>query len=310
MRILHGFEDPSAYRGGFVAIGNFDGVHRGHQSMIGTLMRNARAAGVPGVVFTFDPHPIAILRAGHTPPSLTTTARKLELLERCGVDCAIVYPTDRQLLDLTPQEFFDRIILEELFAAGLVEGPNFYFGHNRAGNVQVLEEFCRVAGIKLDVVPPVTVGDRLVSSSEVRGLIAGGKVDEAALLLGHQYQIDGVVGRGAERGRTIGFPTANLEHIPTVLPLDGVYAARVAYCGRVYAAGVNVGANPTFAEQQRKIEVHLLDFHGNLYGEPLAVEFLRRLRDTRRFQSVAELTEQLRLDMQKVRELANTASSR
>lgn len=309
MKFLRGFDDPPAYRGGFVAIGNFDGVHRGHQSMMARLVANARSAGVPAVAFTFDPHPITILRGGQAPPSLTTLERKLELLEQCGADCAIAYRTDRALLNLPPREFFDLVIVGELAARGLVEGPNFFFGHNRAGSIETLREFCDEAGLLLEVVPPVKVGDHLVSSSEVRSLIAAGRVARARDLLGYPYLIQGTVTRGAERGRTIGFPTANLEHVPTVLPAEGVYAGRAQQGGCWFAAGINIGPNPTFGDQQPKLEVHLADFSGDLYGQMLRVEFLDRLRDTTRFNGVDELKAQLRNDMNAARTLANALPS-
>lgn len=309
MKFLRGFDDPPAYRGGFVAIGNFDGVHRGHQTMMVRLVANARSAGVPAVAFTFDPHPITLLRAGQAPPSLTTLERKLELLEQCGADCVIAYRTDKALLHLTPRDFFDQVVIGELAARGLVEGPNFCFGHNRAGTIETLREFCDDAGLLLEVVPPVKVGDHLVSSSTVRGLIAAGRVARARELLGYPYLIEGIVARGAERGRTIGFPTANLERVPTVLPSEGVYAGRARQGARWFAAGINVGPNPTFGDQRPKLEVHLADFTGDLYGQTLRVEFLDRLRDTTRFSGVDELKTQLRKDMDAARALANALAS-
>jgi riboflavin kinase/FMN adenylyltransferase len=304
MQLLHGFGDPPAYRGGFVSIGNFDGVHRGHQSMIAELIRLARAAAVPAVVFTFDPHPISILRPDQAPPPLSTLERKTELLAACGVDEVIAYPTDRALLNLTPDEFFQRIILGEMAARGLVEGPNFFYGHNRAGNVQTLQASCAAAGIQLEVVPPVQVGERLVSSTAIRELITEGDLPGAAELLGYRYRIRGIVTPGAGRGRTIGFPTANVTGVQTVLPRDGVYAGLAHFQGQRFTAALNLGPNPTFGESQRKLEVHLLDFQGDLYGETLDVEFLERIRDTVRFDGVDQLASQLQQDCMQARTLA------
>lgn len=310
MLISHGFDDAAVLRNGFVSIGNFDGVHRGHQKMIEALTRRAKAEGAPAIIFTFDPHPIALLRPGQSPPPLSTTERKVELLARHGVDGAVVYPTDQALLNLTPREFFDRIVIDQLNVRGLVEGPNFFFGHNRAGNIETLHEFCRAAERNLEIIPPVMIEGRLVSSSEIRRLIAAGEVREAAVLLGYTYCLSGSVVRGAERGRTIGFPTANLEGIRTVVPRDGVYAGRAQVGATWYAAGINVGPNPTFADQERKVEVHLIDFAGDLYGARVAVEFLDRLRDTVRFASVEQLTAQLRIDIDRARALAMAHSPR
>ena len=303
MQILHGFDIPAAYRGGCVSIGNFDGVHLGHRRIVETLLRRAREANRPAVVFTFDPHPITILRPGHAPPPLTTSARKVELLGEFGIDCVLLYPTDQALLDLTPDEFFDRIVQGELQATGLVEGPNFFYGHNRAGNVETLRQSCESAGLSFDAVEPIRLEGRLVSSSEIRGLIARGEVHSAAELLGRDYDVEGVVTQGAGRGRTLGIPTANLTGVKTLLPADGVYAGAAFVDGRRVAAALNLGPNPTFAEQARKLEVHLLDFSGDLYGRTLRVEFWERLRETVRFEGVERLKEQIAADIKHVRAL-------
>lgn len=301
MQVYHGFENTAAIRGGFVSIGNFDGVHRGHQAMIAALTRLAKDAGLPATIFTFDPHPIALLRPGQSPPPLTTTERKLELLSQYGIDSVLVYPTDQALLSLSPREFFDQIVVGQLDVRGLVEGPNFFFGCKRAGNIETLRDYCSASGKTLEIIPPIEVSGRLVSSTEIRRLIAAGQVRDAAELLGYMYRISGSVVRGAERGRTIGFPTANLEGIRTVLPRDGVYAGRAQVGTNWYPAGINLGPNPTFADQERKLEVHLLDFAGDLYGTRIAVEFVDRLRDTVKFASVEQLKSQLSADMSQVR---------
>ncbi|HLJ09622.1 MAG TPA: bifunctional riboflavin kinase/FAD synthetase [Planctomycetaceae bacterium] len=310
MQVFRGLDDASACRNGFVSIGNFDGVHRGHQSMIGALIRNARARGVPAVIFTFDPHPIALLRPHQSPPPLSTTERKLELFSQHGIDFVEVYPTDQALLNLSPRAFFDQIIVGRLRAGGLVEGPNFFFGHDRRGNIETLRGFCEATGIELEIVPPVTVEEALVSSTEIRRLIADGRVREAADFLGYHYPVSGTVVCGAERGRTIGFPTANLEGIRTVLPRDGVYAGRARVGAQWHAAGINLGPSPTFADQERKVEVHLVDFSGDLYGSRVVVEFFDRLRDTVRFSGIDELKAQLADDIERARALAKAISSR
>ncbi len=306
MRLLRGFEASESFRGGYASIGNFDGVHRGHQAMLNALTSRARSDGVPAVAVTFDPHPIALLRPEATPPPLTSIEYRAELLGRYGVDVMIVIPTDRPFLSLTAEEFFDRFVRGELHAKGLVEGPNFFFGRNRSGNVTVLRSLCAAHGLEFDVVPPVTVDEQLVSSSVIRSLIESGDIGHAVRLLGHPYRISGVVGRGAERGRTLGFPTANLFDIPTLSPANGVYAAWACLTEGRRAAAVNVGPNPTFGESARKIEVHILNFDGDLYGRMLNVDFLDRVRDVKRFASVEELRTQLEQDLVAVR--AKTAA--
>ena len=309
MKLLHGFNDPAACRGAYVSIGNFDGVHRGHRTMIARLIERARQDDVPAVVMTFSPHPIEILRPDAAPPPLTTLERKVQLLAECGVDCVIAYPTDWALLRLTPDEFFQSILLTKLQARGMVEGENFFYGHDRAGNIHTLQAACQVAGMTLDIITPVSVCSRVVSSSVIRRLIAEGEVTEAAELLGSHYRLRGLVTAGAARGRTLGFPTANLINVATEFPKDGVYAGRVQWKDQPYRAAINIGANPTFAEHQQKFEVHLLDFQGDLYGETLDVEFITRLRETRAFDGVGELVAQLQKDMAQIREFTSLRSA-
>ncbi|MGE3315049.1 MAG: bifunctional riboflavin kinase/FAD synthetase [Planctomycetaceae bacterium] len=303
MKLVRGFKNPECYRRGFVSIGNFDGVHRGHQTMIAALVRNAKQASVPSVVMTFDPHPIALLRPEHTPPNLCTVEHKVELLTRFGVDCVIVYPTDREFLQLSPIEFFDNVVRRELEASGLVEGPNFYFGHDRQGNVATLRELCDAAGVELEVISPVVVGSCLVSSSAIRSQILAGSLASAVEMLGHPFRIRGTVVHGAERGRTIGFPTANLSDVATLLPADGVYAGIVRLDERSWRAAVHIGSNPTFGESGRKLEVHLLDFQGDLYHRTLDVDLVDRVRGTEKFSGAEALKKQLLMDVAKVREI-------
>lgn len=308
MKLLDRLSETKACRGGYVSIGNFDGVHLGHRSMISTLINRARAARVPSVVFTFEPHPIAVMRPESKPGLLTTLDRKVQLLADCGIDFVIAYPTDWDLLRLTPDQFFRSILVDELQARGLVEGENFYYGANREGNIATLRTECQAAGLSLDVVPPLTVSGQMVSSSVIRKLIQQGCVSQANELLGSRYQIRGKVARGSARGRQIGFPTANLSEIRTELPCDGVYAGVAYVNGQDYPAAINLGANPTFQENQRKVEVHLANFQGDLYGQELNVDFIARLRDTKAFPGVEELKKQLRVDVAMVARLVTLGS--
>lgn len=308
MQVQSGFEGAAAYRGGFVSIGNFDGVHLGHQAMIRELVRQARAAGVPAVVLTFDPHPIRLLAPDRAPPLLTTTKRKAELLAECGVDCLIVYPTDRSLLALTPREFFDRILRGALEARGVVEGPNFCFGLGRAGTVETLRQFCEEAGIAATIAPLVSAGGELVSSSAVRNALAEGAVERGAAMLGRPYRLTGRVVRGAGRGGQLGFGTANLGDVATLIPADGVYAATCRARDAVYVAAMHIGPNPTFGENARKLEVHLLDYAGGeLYDAELSVDLLARVRGTQTFTSVEEFRARLERDLAEVRRIASIA---
>ena len=308
MQLLHGFDDSPAWRNGFVAIGNFDGVHRGHQQIVAALTGQAVAAGKPSVVLTFDPHPIRLLRPSKAPPSLSTLERKAALLERHGVDFVIAYPTDDRLLRLSPREFFDEVVIEALSAVGLVEGPNFYFGRKRAGNVATLANFCRESGVLLTVVPAVDSEGETISSSRIRARISEGAIAEAVRLLGHPYQLQGQVSTGAGRGRGIGFPTANLKGIETLIPNDGVYAGLVRQSEVPRPAAVHIGTSPTFQDAERKVEVHLIDHHGDLYGRELEVDLLARVRDTQNFDSPDELTQQIAIDLREIRAIIDSAA--
>jgi riboflavin kinase / FMN adenylyltransferase len=292
-------------RHGAVTIGNFDGVHLGHARIIKRLLSDAQKVGGPAVVFTFDPHPVRLLRPAEAPPPLTWTERKAELLAELGVDALIAYPTDEALLKLTPREFFDQIVRDALDTKAMIEGPNFFFGHNRAGTIDVLRTLTNEAGIALDVVEPYELDGDYVSSSRVRRLIAAGDVQTAATLLTQPYRIRGMVTHGAGRGGKLGFPTANVDAIDTLLPEMGVYAARAYVNGIAWKAAVNIGANPTFGEHALKVEVHLLDYTGTLYGQPLEVDFLARLRGVQKFDGVEKLLTQLRVDVEQVRTIAD-----
>lgn len=303
MKILRSLADIAAdARGGAVTVGNFDGVHRGHAAIIARLTATARAMGGPAVVLTFDPHPVTLLRPDRVPPPLSWTDRKAELLADLSVDATFFYPTDQALLNLTPEAFFSNILIGQLHARALVEGQNFFFGKNRAGDVQRLAALASAAGIPLEVVPAVQIDGSPVSSSRIRALVAAGNVEAAGRLLTRPYCIRGLVEVGARRGRSLGFPTANLGQLEAMLPAPGVYAGSARVYGapagtpRV-AAAINVGGNPTFNDTETKVEAHLLDFNGDLYGQRLEVEFLRRIRDTRGFASVQALREQLLVDI-------------
>jgi riboflavin kinase/FMN adenylyltransferase len=295
---------PDHLRGGAVTIGNFDGVHRGHARIVERLLATARRLGGPAVVFTFDPHPVRLLRPEAAPPPLTWTERKSQLLAELGVDAVVAYPTDEKLLALSPEEFFARIVQQELRAGAMVEGPNFYFGRGRSGDITLLAQLCASAGLALKIVEPLEIGGQYVSSSRIRQLIQAGDVAAAATLLTQPYRIRGLVTHGAGRGHKIGFATANVSAVDTLLPAAGVYAGCAAADGRIWPAAINIGPNPTFGEEGLKVEVHLIGFGGTLYGEPLEVDFLARLRDIQPFASVAALQAQLAADVERARAIA------
>ncbi len=295
-------ELPAEFFAGAVAIGNFDGVHQGHARIVRRLIERARQFSGPAVVFTFDPHPVRLLRPEAAPPPLTWLKRKAHLLDLLAVDALIAYPTDNALLSLEPHEYFEHIVCQRLRAKAVVEGPNFFFGKERSGDIQVLGNLCRQHGMALDIVEPVRHGNDFVSSSRVRGAILSGNIEEANRMLTQPYRIRGMVVHGAGRGGDIGFPTANVGAIDTLLPQPGVYAGLAIVDAERWPAAINVGPNPTFGEGALKVEVHLIGFSGTFYGEPLEVDFLRRLRDIHTFGSVQELQEQLARDVEMARQ--------
>ncbi len=300
---------PEHLRGGAVSIGNFDGVHRGHARIVERLRAAAGQVEGPAVAFTFDPHPAAVLRPHQVPPSLTWTERKAELLGKLGVDAVLAYPTDEAFLELDPRQFFDRIAVEALGARAMVEGANFVFGRDRTGNVDMLGKFCRSQAMGFEVVQPLEITGRIVSSSRIRELLASGRLEQASAMLCAPYRIRGRVTRGSARGRDLGFPTANLAEVDTLLPAEGIYAGRAHVEEEAWAAAISLGPNPTFDEGALKVEVFLLDFQGDLYDRTMEVDFLARLRDIRRFDSVDELIEQMDRDVAAVRQIAATANA-
>jgi riboflavin kinase/FMN adenylyltransferase len=301
MLVLRDIVEAGPARGGCLSIGNFDGVHRGHQRILAELVTQSRSRGVPAVALTFDPHPIQLLAPDRAPPQLTTLARKAELIEHCGVDVLLVAAATPQLLLMPPAEFFAQIIRDRLRACAVVEGPNFNFGRDRAGDVRTLGELCHADGLSLTVVNPVEFDGVTVSSSTIRRAIRDGRMTDAVAMLGHPYQVEGIVAAGAGRGRAIGFPTANLTGVATLLPPDGVYAGMVPLDGGTYPAAVHLGPNPTFGEHERKLEVHLIGFSGVLYGQSLRVRLLDRIRETRTFTEREELISQLHRDIDRTR---------
>jgi riboflavin kinase/FMN adenylyltransferase len=294
---------PAWGRQSVVAVGNFDGVHRGHAALVDQARQLGESIGGPVTIMTFDPHPLQLLAPERYLPPLTTADDRAALLRSIGADGVVTLQTDMDLLHLSPDEFFWRILVERFKATGLVEGFNFRFGHGRAGSVDTLREFCATASLSLRVAAAFEIDGAVVSSSRVRDALMAGDVTGAARLLNRPYHVRGTVVAGAKRGRTIGFPTANLGTVPTLLPADGVYAVRAQVGEQDWPGAANIGPNPTFGEHARKIEVHLLGFAGDIYGQAIKVDFVKRLRGTRPFAGAAELIEQLNRDVAETRQL-------
>jgi riboflavin kinase/FMN adenylyltransferase len=290
------------HRGGVISIGNFDGVHRGHAMLLTEVRRLADHWRGPAVAVVLDPHPAAILRPQQLPARLSWIERRAELMTPLGIDYLIVCPTTREFLQQSAETFFQQLVVDRLGAKAMVEGPNFFFGRGRQGDVGTLQQLCRQSDIELSIVQPTKAGEQMISSTRIRHLLAEASVEPAIGLLGSPYRIRGRVIGGAQRGRKIGFPTANLSEIDVVVPAQGVYGGTAITDGQRYSAAIHIGPSPTFEQDGRaSVEVHLLDFDGDLYGQTLLVDFVMHVRDIARFDSADKLAEQLTRDVQFIR---------
>jgi riboflavin kinase/FMN adenylyltransferase len=296
---------PGGWGRSVVTIGVFDGVHRGHQEIIGHTVKRARELGVQSVVVTFDPHPSEVVRPGSHPPVLTEPARKAELIEQLGVDVLCVLPFTLEFSRLSAEAFVHDVLVAHLHAALIVVGENFRFGHRAAGDVDLLRRLGRTFGFAVDGAPLVVDDSTIFSSTYIRSCVDAGDVTAAARALGRPHRVEGVVVRGDGRGREIGFPTANLlTGQYAAVPADGVYAAwLVRGRGERLPAAVSIGTNPTFSGRERRVEAYVLDFDGDLYGERLALDFVTRLREMRTYTGVEPLVAQIHEDVAQTREV-------
>jgi riboflavin kinase/FMN adenylyltransferase len=307
MQRWRGFEAaPSGWGRSVVTIGVFDGVHCGHQRTIGHTVDVARDLGLSSVVVTFDPHPSEVVRPGSHPAVLTESARKAELIEALGVDVLCVIPFTLEFSRLSAETFVHDVLVAHLHARAVVVGENFRFGHRAAGDVALLERLGRSFGFTVQGAPLVGNDSAVVSSTYIRACVDAGDVAAAADALGRPHRVEGVVVRGDGRGHKLGFPTANLITAPyAAVPADGVYAAWLARRRgngmQTLRAAVSIGTNPTFSGRERRIEAYVLDFSGDLYGERLALDFVSRLREMRRYDSVDELVAQIERDVDDTR---------
>lgn len=292
-------------RGVVVALGNFDGVHLGHQAVLRRAVEVADVRGSRVVAATFDPHPQAVLRPGSEPQLLTTLDLRREALLRHGADEMRVIRFDKELSRKSPKEFVQDVLLEDLGAAAVVVGENFRFGHKASGGFEDLRRHLRETGGEAYAVPlEASGGDEEINSTRIRGLLAAGEVADAGWLLGRPYVLRGGVISGERRGRQLGFPTANVLPEPgIVVPARGVYAGCVAVRGERYVACTNVGLAPTFERNEFKVEAHLLDFEGDLYGLVVDVEFVEKVRDEKKFSGIEELRDRISRDVEVAREI-------
>jgi len=311
MDVIHFPEDPRPTRWAHpvLALGNFDGVHRGHRKILDRVRRVATERGATSVVMTFDPHPPRVVRPDKAPPLLMTKTQKLEAIADAGVQGAAIVRFTSALSHWEPETFVRTVLVEWLHVAEVWVGANFLFGHDRAGNFSMLRVLGARYGFKAEKIDPVRYKDFVVSSTRIRRLVSEGRVDEAGALLGHEYVIDGTVMRGDQRGRTLGFPTANLCTENELLPPHGVYATTTRIGQIVHPSVTNVGTRPTVdASGRTVVETHIFNLDRDLYGQSIRVGFVQRLRDERAFESLDLLRAQIDADCQRARVLFNRLS--
>lgn len=303
MQLIDDLSQANLHQDTVLTIGSFDGVHRGHQHLIGQIMRRAHEKNLLAGLLTFYPHPVAILAPGQAPPNLTTPGEKVALLEKLGLDLMAILPFNRQVAQTSARDFM-RAVSRHLHPRELWIGPNFALGQNRGGNVSVLHTLGQELGFTVTQVEPLLWEGAIISSTRIRHHLAAGQVRQAATLLGRYPSLSGEVVLGARRGRQLGIPTANLAVRPDwAIPADGVYAV-YAVLGQERHPGVaNVGVRPSFDNGERTVETHILDFDEDIYGIDLVVEFVERLRDEQRFSNVGDLMAHIAQDIKKARHI-------
>jgi len=304
MRIINDLTFASTdFSSPVVTIGSYDGLHLGHQVIIKRVIERARSEGGDAVVLTFEPHPVKFLHPELKIPLITPNQKKMLLLERFGIDCTINLPFTTDLAHLSAEEFIEEIVLDRIAPRWVVIGFNFTFGKERTGTAADLKKMGERLGFGVDIVPPFTVNDHVVSSTRIRELIAEGRIQEANRMLGRDFFILGKVIHGHARGKGLGFPTANLEITSDLYPKKGVYAAAVTQGEETYSGVVNIGTNPTFDDKEFAVEVFLFDYEGDLYGKELQVALVDRLRDEQTFPSPDALVRQIEKDIHKAQEI-------
>lgn len=304
MKVFQGSKQfPKSLRNPVVALGNFDGVHLAHQKMFQVARQEAKRLRGSALAYTFDPHPVQVLAESSAPPMINTLSQKLELLSEQKLKAVVVEPFDHRFAHMEAGEWFEKILLHRLHAKGVVAGYDFTFGVKRSGTVETLHHLCEAFKIHCTILEAQTLGDTLISSTQIRRFIFQGEMERASALLGHPYFIDGTVIQGVGRGSRIGIPTANLEVENTLLPARGVYACRAKVGMRRYGAVTNIGFNPTFGGESLSVETHLLRFRKKLYGKKLRLFFVKKIREERTFSSAEDLVSQIKKDIESAEKL-------
>lgn len=297
MEVLHG-EEVTIQENTAVALGSFDGIHVGHQFLIKTLVEKSKKNKLSSVVFTFSNHPSEVLDNKETVQKLTTNEKKEEIIQSLGVDFLYFRPFTQEFLHLNPREFIEKVLIQQMRAKLIIVGFNFRFGHKGLGNTDTLKMYSQEYGYKVDIVSPIKNRDYFVSSTEIRKNLGLGKVDLAAESLGRPYSLKSIIIQGKQIGRTIGFPTINLQiKKEFLIPSRGVYITQTLIKGKKYRSATNIGYNPTFDGNYMTIETFILDFDETVYGEVAEVFFLKRIRGEQKFNSVEDLIHQMQEDV-------------
>ena len=298
MQIIRHIDDPAlAIQGSSVTLGNFDGIHVGHQALIKNAVEDALRLGVRSAVLTFEPHPLQVLAPDRAPKMLLTHKDKMQLLQSLSVDCVVIQPFDRSFAAIDAEQFVSKFLVDRLRAKKVWVGKDLRFGKGRAGDIGKLRLWGAELGFDVGIVEPVTVCGERVSSSRIRQLIGAGDVAAVQPMLARYYFVSGKIVSGHRRGRDLGFPTANIASRSEIVPRDGIYATLFQLGASILPSVTSIGSNPTFGAGPRTIESYILNFDRNIYGESAKLSFVARLRDERNFPSVAALIEQIRLDV-------------
>jgi len=301
MKLIEKLEEiDNPYHNAVITIGNFDGVHIGHQALFHEVMEKADILGGTSIAMTFEPHPIRVLKNNGHPPLITPYHQKIELIEKTGIDVLICIPFTHEFAAITAKEFVLDILLGRIGMQAIVVGKDYTFGKNREGNLNLLKSYAEAFDFEVDVVDWIPVSNNIpsrISSTRIRELLIDGKVREAHKLLGRHYQVSGMVTPGRNRGgKLLGFPTANIKFKEELFPKNGIYAVTVDCLGKKHQGVANIGYSPTFDDNELTVEVHILDFDEDLYGKSIIVKFIERLRDEIKFSGVSELSQQIAQD--------------
>jgi len=291
-----------------LTIGNFDGVHKGHLALFDKVKERAKAIAGQSVVMTFEPHPLKIMRPADGPQLITHTGQKLELIEKTGIDVIVCVSFDREFAAIPARDFVNNVLVKKIGIKEIVVGYDYTFGHNREGDINLLREIGNDFGFVVHLVGPIEIDHTLVSSTSIRRLVQEGRLEEARVLLGRDFEVQGTVVKGQNRGgRLLGFPTANLNPHGELLPKRGVYAVKLLIDDVFYKGVTNVGYNPTFGNTGLTVETHVLDYSGELMGKTIKVHFIKRLRDEKTFKTLEELSEQIAQDIARAKEVFREA---